>query len=115
MTLISRAFSLRAGSSHLARDIDREPALHTNSRTTLLISARMSPDAARQEAIRQFGDMKSVREVCLTMDHERDRAMRRANMLDELRQDFFYAARVLRRNFGFAATVIVTLALGIGA
>src|SRR5687767_1957462 len=115
MTPIRRAFSLGAGSSHLAREIDDELAFHIDMRTTRLIAAGMSPDAARQEAIRQFGDMKSVREDCLTMDHERDRAMRRANMLDELRQDFFYAARVLRRNFGFAATVIVTLALGIGA
>jgi hypothetical protein len=36
-------------------------------------------------------------------------------MIDTFRQDLKYAARSLRRTPGFAAAVIVTLALGIGA
>ena len=115
MTPFRRAFSLRVGPSHVARELDDELAFHIDMRTKRLIESGMTPEAARQEALRQFGNVDSVRDDCLTLDEERDRAMQRANMLDELRQDLTYAVRVLRRNIGFALTVILTLALGIGA
>ena len=40
---------------------------------------------------------------------------RKGNGMDSIRQDLRFAVRQLRRNPGFAFTVIVTLALGIGA
>ena len=113
-----RAFRLPPGRASLAREltheIDEELAFHLETRTQRLIAAGMPPDAARREALRQFGDVDTVRHDCLIIDQDRERAMRRANVIDEMRQDLGYALRVLRHNRGFAAMVVLTLALGLG-
>ena len=109
-----RVFRLPPDRSSLARELDEEIAFHLETRIQRLIAGGMSPDAARAEALRQFGDIDAVRHDCLIIDHDRERAMRRANMLDEMRQDLGYALRALRQQRGFATAVVLTLALGLG-
>lgn len=110
-----RVFRLPFSAARIAREVDDELAFHIEMRTQRLVDAGWEPERARREALRQFGDMGSVREDCVVMDEQRERAMRRANITGELLQDLSYAVRTLRRNIGFTALIVGALAVGIGA
>jgi predicted permease len=110
-----KIFKHEPAPGRIAGDVDDELAFHIQERTEKLIGQGMSPDAARTEALKQFGDMRDVRDSCVTLDRARASEVRRSRRFEELRQDLAYAWRSTRRNPGFALVVILTLALGIGA
>ena len=110
-----RTFRLDSGSGRVERDVDEEIDFHIEMRTRRLVDTGLDPAAARAQALSRFGDLSAVRTECLTIDHQRERAMQRANHLEDLRQDAAYAVRTLWQNKGFTAIVLVILALGIGA
>jgi predicted permease len=110
-----RVFRILFNKQHISQEVDDELAFHLEMRIQRLIAAGYPPDAARREALRQFGDVASVRDSMVTMDQQRERAMRRANMMSEMQQDLVYALRTLRRNKGFTAIIVAALAIGIGA
>lgn len=98
----------------LDEDIEDELSFHIEARVRDNMATGMSPSAAREEALRRFGNIAGVRRACHRIGMERIRAQRRAEMLDHLRQDIAFGARSMARRPGFAAVATFILALGIG-
>ncbi|HJR63777.1 MAG TPA: ABC transporter permease [Gemmatimonadaceae bacterium] len=94
-------------------DVDDELRFHLEMRTADLVAAGMSEAAARGEAERQFGEMRAIRDECLTIDERRGRRAERGEIMTDLRQDLRFAARTLSNNPGFAALAILCVALGV--
>ena len=96
---------LRPGRVH--RDLDRELSFHVLERAEELQAGGMSQDEAGRSARRQFGNY--------TAQIERTRDMDINERLDATMRNLRHAARSLGKTPAFTATVILTLALGIGA
>jgi predicted permease len=92
------------------RDLDEEIRAHLAISVRERIEAGEDPEAARLAALREFGYVPAIRESMRRVWYSRwfDAAM-------ALGRDMRFALRSLRRAKGLAVTVVVTLALGIGA
>jgi putative ABC transport system permease protein len=106
---------LRFWKTNGTADVDEEIRLHFEARETELIAHGHSPIEAKRIAAEDFGDIDATRERLYAIRQRVDRRRERLWWWNQIRTDLRYAFRGLKRSPGFAAAVIATIALGIGA
>src|SRR5271170_536948 len=88
-------------------DLSEEIEQHLAEKTESLMAAGMSREDAERAARREFGNVTRI--------EERGREAWMWPLAESLWADMKFSTRQLYKNYGFAITAILTLALGIGA
>jgi putative ABC transport system permease protein len=94
-------------STRLDRDLDDELQFHIETRTEDLIATGLSPEEARRQAQRQFGNPLLLRES--------SRDAKLLPWLESIFQDARFGLRMLLKNRAVTAAAILSLSLAIGA
>jgi hypothetical protein len=87
-------------------ELDQELQFHLEQLKEESLAAGIDVTEAERAARRAFGSVDLTRERC--------RDTRRVGLIDDLRRDLRYGARLLLRAPGFTATAVLSLALGLG-
>jgi predicted permease len=96
-------------------DVDAEIRAHLEETVASLVAGGWTENAAREEALRRFGDVASTRAAMSHSALRQRGRVRRRDRLESWLTDVRYASRILRRSPALAVTIVVTLGLGIGA
>ena len=95
-------------------DVEEEFAFHIDCRIDDLMARGLTEAAAREQALREFGDRRRGTAACTTRGATVERQKTIARLGSELRQDAKFGARLVARSPAFSMIAILTLALAIG-
>ena len=96
-------------------DVREEFEHHLEERIEALMAKGMTEAAAREQALRQFGDIEGAAALCSDIGLQRVRRARWSDRLGSVAMDVGYALKAMRRLPGFTAAAVITIALGVGA
>src|SRR3954464_9333502 len=92
-------------------EVSEELEAHIELQTRRYIREGLSPDEARARAVGRFGDPSVIRHQCTDIRQDMEAHMRRAEFMEELKQDTTFALRGFRRAPLFTVVALVTIAI----
>ena len=108
-------FRLPTSRRRLRGDIERELRFHFEGRVDELVAQGYTRTDAEREVTERFGDMRIVQDECEEIDTMTHRRREFSEWRSALARDVLYALRGILQRPAFAAVVILTLGLGLGA
>jgi predicted permease len=111
---LKRVFHLDRFGKNLERSLDEEINFHLETRIAQLVADGRSPEEAREEALRRFGDRETVVQRCRRIDQRGLRRRFIRELFSDILQDVRFTFRGLRRARGFVIVSVLSLAVGIG-
>src|SRR4051794_3740757 len=100
---IRRLFRFPSKTTRQVRDDVRdEVRFHLEMRSRDLEAEGLDATAAREQALREFGDVRRASDTLVKLDGRVNRQRGLSRLAAELRQDVFYGLRLIGRSKGFS-------------